>query len=193
VLAGSVAELLVAVPCHVYARDKDYCCAGFSTFAGLATGLAVMLFAFGPGVFFLFAARVKRLHGASAQQQSGHPLRDGRTLRASPEGCAERIPSGAAPAAPETPWGTHTRDTALWGAVAAAAGLSAVGHRLSGAEGDEGLLMSRVVLAVAAAAAAVHAALSVRRREPHRLWAAAAGACLAEVAVLSVWWWGRNG
>jgi hypothetical protein len=61
-LKGSILELLVAVPTHIVARARDYCCAGFWTFLGIAFGVAVMLFSFGPGVFFLFAARWKRLH-----------------------------------------------------------------------------------------------------------------------------------
>jgi len=61
-LKGSILELLVAVPTHIVARMRDYCCAGFWTFLGIAFGVAVMLFSFGPGVFFLFAARWKRLH-----------------------------------------------------------------------------------------------------------------------------------
>jgi hypothetical protein len=61
-LKGSVMELLVAVPTHVVARYRDYCCAGLMTFVGLACGLAVMLFAFGPGVFFLYVERWRRLH-----------------------------------------------------------------------------------------------------------------------------------
>jgi hypothetical protein len=59
---GSVLELLVAVPTHVVARYRDYCCAGIMTFIGLACGIAVMLFAFGPGVFFLYVERWRRLH-----------------------------------------------------------------------------------------------------------------------------------
>ena len=55
--AGSVLELLVAVPTHIIARGRDYCCAGFSTFLGLTLGLAVMLFSFGPGVLFLYIQR----------------------------------------------------------------------------------------------------------------------------------------
>jgi hypothetical protein len=66
-LKGSILELLVAVPTHIVARMRDYCCAGFWTFLGIAFGVAVMLFSFGPGVFFLFAARWKRLH----PQQTG--------------------------------------------------------------------------------------------------------------------------
>lgn len=59
---GSILELLVAVPTHVIARSRDYCCAGASTFIGIVLGISVMLFSFGPGVFFLFAARWNKLH-----------------------------------------------------------------------------------------------------------------------------------
>lgn len=61
-LRGSILELLVAVPTHIIVRSRDYCCAGAATFLGLVFGVAVMLMAFGPGVFFLFVARWKRLH-----------------------------------------------------------------------------------------------------------------------------------
>jgi hypothetical protein len=61
-LKGSILELLVAVPTHIVARARDYCCAGLLTFFGITFGVAVMLFSFGPGVFFLFTARWKRLH-----------------------------------------------------------------------------------------------------------------------------------
>ena len=60
-VTGSLAELLVAVPCHILVRKKDYCCAGHLTFTGLATGFAVLLFAFGPAAYFLFADRLRRL------------------------------------------------------------------------------------------------------------------------------------
>ncbi len=60
--SGSILEFLIAVPTHVIARNRDYCCAGFMTFVGLTCGLSVMVFAFGPAVYFLFAERWKRLH-----------------------------------------------------------------------------------------------------------------------------------
>jgi hypothetical protein len=63
-LKGSILELLIAVPTHIVARYRDYCCAGFMTFIGLTMGVSVMLFAYGPAVFFLFAERWKRLHPA---------------------------------------------------------------------------------------------------------------------------------
>jgi hypothetical protein len=53
----------------VVARHRDYCCAGFSTFAGIASGLAVLLFAFGPGVFLLYFARWKQLRPAAAPRE----------------------------------------------------------------------------------------------------------------------------
>ncbi len=61
-LKGSVLELLIAVPTHIVARYRNYCCAGFMTFIGLTMGVSVMLFAFGPAVFYLFVERWKRLH-----------------------------------------------------------------------------------------------------------------------------------
>ena len=64
---GSVLELLVAVPLHVVARHRDYCCAGAMTFFGIAMGLAVMLFSFGPAVYFLFTDRWRRLHPETAE------------------------------------------------------------------------------------------------------------------------------
>ena len=65
---GSILELLIAVPTHIVARYRNYCCAGFMTFIGLAMGISVMLFAYGPAVFFLFAERWKRLHPTSPDE-----------------------------------------------------------------------------------------------------------------------------
>ena len=58
-LRGTILELLVAVPSHVIVRHKDVCCAGHITATGIATGLAVMLISFGPGIYFLYADRIK--------------------------------------------------------------------------------------------------------------------------------------
>ena len=61
-LRGSILELLVAVPTHIVARSRDYCCAGAMTFIGLTLGISVMLFSYGPAVFFLYVERWRRLH-----------------------------------------------------------------------------------------------------------------------------------
>lgn len=61
--------MLVAVPAHMVARCRDYCCAGFYVFVGITFGIAVMLLAFGPGVYFLYAARWRRLHSPMLQKE----------------------------------------------------------------------------------------------------------------------------
>ncbi|HLY60207.1 MAG TPA: hypothetical protein VKV95_05530 [Terriglobia bacterium] len=61
-LKGSILELLVAVPTHVVARHRDYCCAGYLTFLGIAFGVATMIFSFGPGVFLLYVRRWNQIH-----------------------------------------------------------------------------------------------------------------------------------
>ncbi len=60
-LRGSILELLIAVPSHVIVRRRDDCCAPAGTFWGIATGISVMLLCFGPGVFFLFVERIRKL------------------------------------------------------------------------------------------------------------------------------------
>jgi hypothetical protein len=60
-LRGSILELLIAVPSHIIVRRRGDCCAPGATFLGIVTGVAVMLLCFGPGVFYLFAQRCRRL------------------------------------------------------------------------------------------------------------------------------------
>jgi len=69
-LAGSILELLIAVPCHIAMKNRDVCCAPMVTSVGIATGIALMLLSFGPGVLFLYAERVKRLQPRHPTQQA---------------------------------------------------------------------------------------------------------------------------
>lgn len=66
-LNGSILELLVAVPTHIIVRRRGDCCAPIGTFWGIATGISIMLLCFGPGVYFLFATRARRLKAREAQ------------------------------------------------------------------------------------------------------------------------------
>jgi hypothetical protein len=68
--AGSVLELLIAVPTHVVVRQRPYCCAGAATGVGLAAGIAVMLFSYGPAVIFLIAERWLKLQPKPPASQS---------------------------------------------------------------------------------------------------------------------------
>jgi hypothetical protein len=58
-IAGSILEVLIVIPAHILARMRNYCCAGYLTFWGIAAGVSVMLLAFGPGVFLLFVRRMQ--------------------------------------------------------------------------------------------------------------------------------------
>jgi len=58
-LRGSVLELLVAIPSHIISRHRKECCAPEITLLGIAMGLSIALMSFGPGVFFLFAQRIR--------------------------------------------------------------------------------------------------------------------------------------
>ena len=57
---GSVLELLIVVPCHVLVRSRGDCSAPILTGYGIATGLAVMLLAFGPGVIYLYLSQMDK-------------------------------------------------------------------------------------------------------------------------------------
>jgi hypothetical protein len=68
-LHGSILELIIAVPSHVIVRRRDDCCAPIGTFWGIATGISVMLLCFGPGVFFLFVERCRKLQPKFVERQ----------------------------------------------------------------------------------------------------------------------------
>ena len=73
-MRGSILELLVAVPSHIIVRHKDTCCAHMVTAIGIAAGLAVMLFAFGPGLYYLYWDRInRRKPKVTAKSQQSEP------------------------------------------------------------------------------------------------------------------------
>jgi hypothetical protein len=71
-LNGSVLQFLVAVPCHIVVRQRDDCCAPVATGIGIATGVAIMLMAFGPSVVFLYQKRLRDYGRGSEAQPIVH-------------------------------------------------------------------------------------------------------------------------
>ena len=68
-VAGSVLELLIAVPMHIVVRRRDECCGGVLTGLGIGIGIVVMVIALGPAVFFLFYRRYQDTYVRRAKGQ----------------------------------------------------------------------------------------------------------------------------
>ncbi|MBI3270496.1 MAG: hypothetical protein HYZ53_15920 [Planctomycetes bacterium] len=170
-LAGSVAELLVAVPCHVWVRHRNFCCAGAGTFLGISTGLSVLLFAFGPGVFFLFAERAAARAGAEKPASSAV----GAGLRALSDGFAAL--------------GGHGKDAVLWTGTALLVAVLWPLWSLIGWRGvDELPAAGRLVFMVLCGVACVHAVRGWQAGESRRLWVGVGAAFLGEAALLTALW-----
>lgn len=61
-IAGSVLELLIAVPAHVIVRRQSKCTDPLISAYGVVTGLAILLLSLGPAVLFLYRARLRRAY-----------------------------------------------------------------------------------------------------------------------------------
>ena len=61
-VAGSVLELLIAVPTHVIVRRQSKCTDPLFSAYGVVTGLAILLLSLGPAVLFLYRARMRRAY-----------------------------------------------------------------------------------------------------------------------------------
>jgi len=68
--AGSVAELLVAVPCHIIVRRRGECCGGILTGTGICIGCIVMVLSMGPSVAFLYYRRWEKITGKATSAES---------------------------------------------------------------------------------------------------------------------------
>ncbi len=60
VFAGSVAEMLGAVPSHLIVSRRPGCLVGLATAIGILSGIYVMIWSFGPAIFLLFLQAARR-------------------------------------------------------------------------------------------------------------------------------------
>ena len=70
-MRGSVLELLIAVPSHVIVRRRGDCSAPIATAYGIATGIAIMLLAFGPSVLLLYQKRIEKHSARHSTTEKG--------------------------------------------------------------------------------------------------------------------------
>lgn len=74
VFAGSLAELLAAIPAHLVVIRRPGCLVGIATMLGVVSGVYVMCWSFGPAIALLFLypryVDERRASGASPERQS---------------------------------------------------------------------------------------------------------------------------
>jgi hypothetical protein len=68
-LAGSLLELLIAIPMHLIVRRRGQCSAGMGTGIGIGVGIIVMLITLGPAVFFLYFRRYKQVYSGRHKRE----------------------------------------------------------------------------------------------------------------------------
>ncbi len=70
IFAGSLASLLVSIPAHIIVSRRPGCFVGIVTFFGIASGVYVMLWSFGPAILLLFMKEKRRFELRDARRQA---------------------------------------------------------------------------------------------------------------------------
>ncbi|WDE98653.1 hypothetical protein PQO03_12480 [Lentisphaera profundi] len=70
--SGSALELIIALGVHITIRGRKTCCADWMNFIGIICGFAVMVFAFGPSLYFLIMARLKQIRPDSFENDEAN-------------------------------------------------------------------------------------------------------------------------
>ena len=76
VLAGSLVELLASVPSHIIVSRRPGCFVGMLTAMGVAGGIYVMMWAFGPGIVLLFLREKRQNELERAKREQPGPPED---------------------------------------------------------------------------------------------------------------------
>ena len=73
IFAGSLATILVSIPAHILVSRRPGCFVGILTFFGIASGVCVMLWSFGPTILLLFFREKRRLELRETRRQAVGP------------------------------------------------------------------------------------------------------------------------
>ena len=80
IFAGSLAALLVSIPAHIIVSRRPGCFVGLVTALGIASGVYVMLWSFGPAILLLFLSEKRRFERREARRQAVDPALEIREL-----------------------------------------------------------------------------------------------------------------
>jgi hypothetical protein len=70
VLANTLLELLIAVPCHIVVRRRSECCAGIYTGAAICLGVGIGIIVLGRTMLLLYHHRIQRIRIPQRDQPS---------------------------------------------------------------------------------------------------------------------------
>ncbi len=85
IFTGSLASFLVSIPAHIIVSRRPGCFVGILTAVGIASGLYVMLWSFGPAIFLLFFREKRRFELREDRRQAVDSAPEIRELLDTPE------------------------------------------------------------------------------------------------------------
>ena len=85
VFAGSLAAFLFSVPAHIVVSRRPGCLVGLYTAAGIASGIYVMLWSFGPAIMLLFCQEKRRFELRESRRHNGDAAPESRELLDPPQ------------------------------------------------------------------------------------------------------------
>ena len=85
IFAGSLATLLVSIPAHIIVSRRPGCFVGLFTALGIASGILVMFWSFGPAILLLFFREKRRFQLREDRRQAVDPAPEIRELLDTPE------------------------------------------------------------------------------------------------------------
>ena len=85
IFAGSLASFLVSIPAHIIVSRRPGCFVGLFTALGIASGIYVMFWSFGPAILLLFLREKRRFELREDSRQAVDPAPEIQELLDTPE------------------------------------------------------------------------------------------------------------